>query len=94
MVLHCLNAQAHSDTFRRCLELATSKDTVILMGDACYAALSESDVAKQLADCHAQLRVLDADALARGLRDLALESVDYEGWVALSEQHTQQLAWY
>ena len=94
MVLHCLSAQPHTSSFRRCLELAASGDTVILMGDACYAALSESDSAQQLADCHARLRILDADAKARGLGSLALESIDYAGWVELSETHSQQLAWY
>ncbi len=94
MALHCLSAAPGSETFSRCLRIANSGDAVLLMGDACYAVLSDSDYASALSNCAASVSVLAVDAAARGLSGEAIQTTDSEGFVALTEAHQKQLAWY
>ena len=96
MLLHTLNATPTSNAFTDCLRLATGDDTILLLGDGVYAAIANSAACASLRQCPAQILVLEADATAAGLvnsiSDFPL--INMEGFVALSESHTRQLAWY
>ena len=94
MALHCLSAAPGSEAFSRCLSLAASGDAIILMGDACYAILPDSDYASALSRCPASVSVLAVDAATRGLSVGEIQRTNSEGFVALTEAHQQQLAWY
>ena len=96
MILHTLNAPAGSIAFRDCLHTAGDGDTILLLGDGVYAALPGSEGLQALETSPARLLVLACDAQAAGVarRLPAPLLVDMDGFVALSEAHPRQLAWY
>ncbi len=96
MILHTLNASPGSTAFRDCLATAGAADTILLLGDGVYAALPGSEAEQALLACPARLRVLEIDARAAGLLQRLADSIliDMDGFVALSETHPRQLAWY
>ncbi len=96
MILHTLNAAPSSPAFAQCLELAAAQDCILLLGDGVYAALPGSEASERLGSQPARICVLEADAAAAGLlpRLGAVEVLDYEGFVTLSEQYPRQMAWY
>ncbi|KAB7660370.1 MAG: sulfurtransferase complex subunit TusB [Plesiomonas shigelloides] len=78
------------------LRLATAQDALLLWSDGVLAALVGSEFAEPLAASPVKVYVLQADAQARGIAERLLSQIqviDYSGWVALTEQHPQQLAY-
>lgn len=97
MILHTLTSAVGTQAFSQCVAQLRSDDTLLLMGNGVYAALAASPAAGQLQQCGAALYVLAEDARAAGvLNQLAanFETVDYPGFVELSERCPRQLAWY
>lgn len=96
MVLHTLNAGAGDAAFADCLRCASSGDTILLLGDAVYAAVADSAACARLRASAARVLVLDNDSIAAGLdpRNLAFPGTDMGGFVGLCEYYPRQLAWY
>lgn len=78
------------------LRLATAQDALLLWSDGVIAALANSEFAEPLATSSVKVYVLQEDVLARGLSahlHPQTQVIDYQGWVALTEQYPQQLAY-
>ena len=94
MVLHTLATAPSSAAFGACLRVLEKHDALLLLGDGVYAC-RHTDAREQLLASGAQLYVLAPDAAAAGVATTAdFESVDMDGFVALTERFERQLAWY
>lgn len=96
MTLHTLNAPPSSAAFSNCLKLAAPGDAILLLGDGVYAALSDTEARARMEACGAELFVLKPDAAAAGVLAHigSINTVDMDGFVALTERFPRQLAWY
>ncbi len=97
MLLHTLSRSPAHSALRDCLAVLGPDDALLLLGDGVYAALAGSEAATLLAASGASLFVLEADAALAGVQERLLPAVtlvDDEGFVALSERYSRQLAWY
>ena len=96
MILHTLNASPGSSAFSDCLKAIAPGDSILLMADGVYAAVTATDAHRQLESCGAHSHVLQQDAVARGVDKRVTEAtcVDLDGFVALTEHYPRQQAWY
>jgi sulfur relay protein TusB/DsrH len=95
VILHTINASPPTQAFSDCLKVVAPGDTILLLGDAVYAAMDSSSAGAALAACGVAVKVLQADAAAAGvLDDSRFEFVDMAGFVGLTEVHSRQMAWY
>jgi len=96
VILHTLNASPASAAFRDCLRVLGEGDALVLLGDGVYAAIDGSAACRELQGSHAQLYVLEADAMLAGvtIEGTTLHTLDMDGLVALTEQFPRQQAWY
>lgn len=96
MVLHTINTAPGNTAFSDCLRCASTGDTILLLGDAVYAAIVNSAASELLSASEARILVLDSDSTAAGLAadSLVFPCTDMEGFVGLSEYYSRQLAWY
>ncbi|MCB1701404.1 MAG: sulfurtransferase complex subunit TusB [Halioglobus sp.] len=96
VILHTLNASPSSPACSDCLRLLASGDALLLLGDGVYAALAGSADRARLDASGAAVYVLDTDAAAAGVlsRVDGVTIIDIDGFVALTEQCSRQLAWY
>ncbi|NCF76818.1 MAG: sulfurtransferase complex subunit TusB [Proteobacteria bacterium] len=75
-----------------CLKRKHPDDIVLMLDDGVYACLKWHQ-ARLPSD---KARLLSADAKARGISDAqrgAIETVDYDGLVALTEVHSPIVSW-
>ena len=75
-----------------CLTRRHPDDIVLMLGDGVYAC-PQWHQARLPSD---KARLLSADAKARGISDAqrgAIETVDYDGFVALTEVHSPIVSW-
>lgn len=78
------------------LLLLQEGDDLLLLQDGVTAGLEGSQVLMKLLASPAQLWVLDADVIARGIVgqiSTKIQPLDYTGFVALTIKHQQQVAW-
>jgi tRNA 2-thiouridine synthesizing protein B len=96
MILHTLNASPASRAFSDCLRVIAGDDALLLMGDGVYAAIPGTAAWGALQESGAAVYVLDTDASAAGISELAdsASRVDMAGFVALTERFVRQQAWY
>ena len=97
MILHTLNSSPDYPAFSDCARLLGEGDALLLLGDGVYAALSGTAPCDQLLNSGADLYALEPDAAAAGilsLMDNKVRLVDFDAFVALSEEFTRQQAWY
>lgn len=97
MILHTLNVGPDTAAFTECLRMTASGDALLLTGDGVYSTILGTAACKLLLESGAELYVLEPDARAAGIQKKICDqviSVDYDGFVALSERFTRQLAWY
>ncbi len=97
MILHTLNASPSSATFQDCLRLLAADDALLLLGDGVYAGIDTTEAAQQLLTSGASVYALEVDVQAAGLAKTlaaAITTVDYPGFVALSERFAKQQAWF
>ncbi|GAB3276208.1 sulfurtransferase complex subunit TusB [Parahaliea aestuarii] len=97
MILHTLNASPGSTAFDHCLAQVAADDGLLLMGNAVYAALANAPALARLRATGARLHVLEDDARTAGVTPQMSEDVlaiDFDAFVALSEQHARQVAWF
>lgn len=99
-MLHILRHSPHSNNrFASCLRVLASEQGLLLMEDAVYALLPESQPASslKLLPAAVQLYLLEADLLARGLAadDLPerVQIIDYRGMVALCAKYPKVVSW-
>lgn len=96
MILHIISASPfQSDAFQRCCDLVAVEDAILLIEDA---TLALGNVQRFLAGLPTQqLFVLEPDRQARGLplpTTPAINTVDYDGFVALTARFTKTLSWF
>jgi len=75
---------------------AVKEDEVLLVESAVYAANSAHKDFKLVSSLLASTYVLSADVEARGLALMiseSIQSVDFAGWVTLTERHSQSMTW-
>ena len=96
MILHTLNAPPTSPAFADCLLLLGGEDAVLLLGDGVYAALEGTEPLQALRNSGIGVYMLGADAAAAGIQNPpdGVQTIDIEGFVALTERFSRQLAWY
>ena len=96
MVLHTIAIAPGNSAFGDCLRYAARGDTILLLGDAVYAAIGLASACDALRGSEARIVVLDSDCRAAGIdpHALAFPTIDMDGFVALSEYYPRQLAWY
>lgn len=96
MILHTLNASPASDAFAECLRLLAPGDAVLLLGDGVYCSLVGTSARAQLDAAGAELHALHDDVAAAGIlgQVAGASTVDIDGFVALTERFSRQLAWY
>ena len=95
MILHTISTSPSTTAFDDCLRVANKGDAILLLGDAVYAALDETEACRALQACGASLYALLADTVAAGVDTaMAIQTVDMDGFVALSEQFPHQQAWH
>lgn len=97
-MLHTINKSPFQHTsLEDCLRFVQAGDTVLLLEDGVYAAIDGTNrthlISEALARC--EVCALDADIAARGLDHLVpgVTLIDYDGFVALVENHKTQQAW-
>ncbi|GAB3314191.1 DsrH/TusB family sulfur relay protein [Haliea atlantica] len=97
MTLHTLNCPPGHRQSEACLEALAPGDALLLLGDGVYHALGDSDAAGRLAHLPCPVCLLEAEARAAGVLSRlanAARVIDEDGFVALTEEHPRQLAWY
>lgn len=97
MLLHTLSRSPARGALRECLATLGPHDALLLLGDGVYAALAGSEAAALLAASGATVFVLEADAALAGMEGRLLPDatvVDDDGFVALTERYSRQMAWH
>ncbi|WP_110647741.1 sulfurtransferase complex subunit TusB [Salinicola peritrichatus] len=96
MTLHLLNRSPQSEgVYRDLREAFGDGDHLLLIEDGCYAALSSGRDA--VAAFAGRVSVLKEDLVSRGLEgrvDGAIEVVDMQGFVDLTEIHQRSVSWF
>lgn len=94
MILHTLSATPSCASFTDCLNTCSADDTILLLGDGVYGALTGSTAYNSLKKSPAIVLVLDSDARGRGVIPQGFKLIDMDGFVALTESYPRQLAWF
>ncbi|MBL4585337.1 MAG: sulfurtransferase complex subunit TusB [Pseudomonadales bacterium] len=100
MILHTINRSPFgSSCLQSCLDVAAAGSAIILIEDAVYAALPNTQYTDQIAAALGKHKfyALDPDLKARGIHEATLdgiESVDYDGFVALCTEFSKVVSWY
>ncbi|MFJ4112065.1 MULTISPECIES: sulfurtransferase complex subunit TusB [Pseudomonas] len=83
------------DRLSSCLRLLADEDALLLCGDAVYALRDGSEPQRllQAAALEQRLFALDEDLQARGIRSELANTVDYQGFVALSLHYDKVNSW-
>ncbi len=95
MILHTINKSPQHSAISACLRIIGKGSAILLIEDGVYAAISPSPFHNQL--CDLKIYALEADIKARGLSDKVLpgiETVDYQGFVALTAQYDSVQSWF
>jgi tRNA 2-thiouridine synthesizing protein B len=96
-MLHTLSCGPGHPAVKDCVAMLRADDALLLLGDGVYIAMQHSGDGLALQQSGASLYVLDADARAAGVQQrlaACFTVVDDDGFVRLTEQHAQQMAWY
>jgi len=95
MLYTLAHSPQHCD-FGALIELVGPDDVLLLMQDGVFAALQGSQALKQLASRDLLVYALCEDLQARGMVAQIshnITTIDYTGFVTLSEKHIQHIAW-
>ena len=99
-MLHTVNKSPfEKNSLHTCLRLAQSGSDILLIEDAVYAALQDSQIEKavRLAVSKHDIYVLEPDLMARGLQSARLiegiKRVGYDGFVELAAKNTTVQSW-
>lgn len=98
-MLHTINKPGHSSTaLTNARSTLMSGDTLLFIEDGVFTLIADSMACKRLTNLreHHTIAGLLPDIRARGLIKRLpkwVTLVDYDGFVALTETHTQTLSW-
>ncbi len=99
-MLHTVNKSPfEKNSFHTCLRLAQQGSDILLIEDAVYAVLQDSQIAEEvkLAVSKHNIYVLEADLMARGLQAHRLiggiKRVGYDGFVELAVKNDKVQSW-
>jgi tRNA 2-thiouridine synthesizing protein B len=95
-MLFTLQHSPYQCDFPALLRLISQDDVLLLLQDGVIAAVNGGTAMAQLQALNIKTFALREDVQARGLAvhiSHSVPLVDYTGFVALTEQHHQQLAW-
>ncbi len=99
-MLHTINkSPAESNKLAICLQFVQAGHSVLLLENAVYAALADSEFAVQLRETSSPITfyVLTPDLAARGLLDKAIhpgiKQIDYNGFVQLVTENDVVQSW-
>ena len=96
MLLHLLNRSPRSlSVYRELGEAFGADDHLLLIEDACYAALPSASAA--LEPFEGRVSVLAEDLASRGLAERvspAIAVVDMNGFLSLTESHQRCVSWF
>lgn len=95
-MLHTLSHSPYQSDMDALLRYLRPGDVLVLMQDGVIAALAGTTFVKRIHDLSIPLYVLRNDAEARGVSEqISCDSIyiDYNQFVRLTVQHSQQLAW-
>ncbi|GHD29871.1 sulfurtransferase complex subunit TusB [Parahalioglobus pacificus] len=97
MILHTLSTMPSSDAARRCVEVASTNDALILLGEGVYAAMAGDTENALATKAPCTVFALLQDVKAAGIEQRlspGVEVIDFAGFVALTEQYSKQQAWF
>lgn len=80
----------------RCLRYLGPADEILLLQDAVVAGVEKNAWCATLAQTGVKIYLLEADLLARGLREQVADCfhiIDFEGFVGLTVAHETQMKW-
>ncbi|WP_409158798.1 sulfurtransferase complex subunit TusB [Pectobacterium sp. B2J-2] len=95
-MLHTLSYSPYQVDLDTLLRSLGSGDVVVLLQDGVIAALTGGSIIHRLLDSAVPLYALRSDVVARGMTEQISNSVvliDYNEFVQLTVEHSQQLAW-
>jgi tRNA 2-thiouridine synthesizing protein B len=98
-MLHIINRSPFQyTTLQSCLEYAQSGDVIVLIEDGVLGAVKGSLFSDRLLKAlqHLSIYVLEADLIARGLKENCLPGIhciNYEGFVDLTAFHSPIQTW-
>lgn len=96
-MLHTISTspfQTHA--LQRCLRYLGPEDEILLIQDAVVAGIEKNTWCDTLAQAGVNIYVLEADLVARGLREQMSDRfylVDFSGFVELAVRHETQMKW-
>jgi tRNA 2-thiouridine synthesizing protein B len=97
-MLHTINKSPYADaSLDQCLRVCDGNDVILLIEDAVYAALADSEWSARLIANTRVVYVLLPDAAARGMANRIaanIGSVDYVGFVQLCCDNLVIQSWY
>ena len=99
MILHTVNkSPLQNNSLDSCLRVAQHDCAILLIEDAVYAATDTASgfISEQILSRH-KIYALIPDLKARGLLERIMpdiKPVDYDGFVALTEQFDSVQSWY
>lgn len=95
MLYTLFQTPAHTDT-ETLLAILTETDAVLLLQDGVTAAIKKTSFLTKLTASPAKIFALQPDIIARGLTHLIdpqIILIDYNGFVELTEEHSNQVVW-
>lgn len=95
-MLHTLAHSPSQIDFPAFLRTIGGQDVVLLLQDGVLAGTRSNRYISALLALNVAVYAVDVDVLARGLAGYMAEQVeliDYQGFVALTEQQKQQVSW-
>lgn len=100
MILHTVNKSPFSQhTLRSCLRVVSGQDSILLIEDGVYAALDDSACSELIKKTLQRVAVysLLPDLKARGIEEriiAGIQTIDYLGFVLLTEKHDVVQSWF
>lgn len=96
-MLHTITTSPfHSQALQRCLRYLGPEDEILLIQDAVVAGIEKNTWCERLAQAGVKIYLLEADLLARGLRQQVANGfyiVDFSDFVELTVRHETQMKW-
>lgn len=96
-ILHTVNKSPFSSTvLKQCLDRTSNNDTIVLLEDGVYGALSTHAYSTVLGTQHCY--AIEHDIIARGIHSQILlphiQLINYDAFVALTIEHELTQSWY
>ena len=96
LTLHTFSAPPSSLLLEKCAELLRKDDSLLLVGEGVYIATENSYRQDLLKNLPCSIYALDEDCLLAGIGhklSAQIETIDYSGFVKLTESHEKYISW-